>query len=292
MDGTDDHVHHVSSVDPDSVIPSLSNLHSDTAPLIDTNNSAVREILGESVNETAQTQVWVGRTCSAWGDDEPEEEPDIGGLWAEGLGFEYEYEWATEEYADEYAAISVWDEISQLFETMGRALGASNTALETKFKPCLIRLHVSQGMTSLKRTLHISVCLHSKLRHICLTVPSQSFLLPSLMRISTHGRRFKAVWPSCLVYNRSCTTAVQTRVSVMSAPMLPSTPVCTVKKGAIGQVVNLNPASSTFLSPHASRPSSPISHQRCLWSIVPKVISPRTVSSPTSWTLMITGTLH
>ncbi len=80
--------------------------------------------LAQSVMGTAHTRPWAGRTRLAWVEDDEEDE-EGGGQGGEDDEMEYEYEWGTEDYdADKYAAISVWDQISELFLRMGETTGA------------------------------------------------------------------------------------------------------------------------------------------------------------------------
>ncbi len=94
-----------------------------------TSSEADLDRLAQSVMVTAHTRPWAGRTRSAWVEDDEDEEPmDQGGGQGGEIGgneTEYEYEWGTEDYdADKYAAISVWDQLSELFLRMGEATGA------------------------------------------------------------------------------------------------------------------------------------------------------------------------
>lgn len=80
----------------------------------------------------ASEHIWAGRTrahAAAVDDDANEVEDELDGQTADGSGeeeYEYEYEWGTENYdSDKFTAISVWDELSELFQQKGRVSGAS-----------------------------------------------------------------------------------------------------------------------------------------------------------------------
>ena len=121
------------------------------------------EELAQAAIHAASARLWSGRTRrSVTVEDEPdgddlELENQRAGQQAAGEeDVEYEYVWGTEDYdADKYAAISVWDELSELFLRMGQTSGACLYGW-IKVQTQLIEFTLlPQRMTSRLRTSHI-----------------------------------------------------------------------------------------------------------------------------------------
>lgn len=75
---------------------------------------------------SAENRLWAGRTRATVVEDEgPEEDEPQDEAGSADPEYDYDYEWGTEAYdADEFNAISVWDELAEFFLHNTHASGA------------------------------------------------------------------------------------------------------------------------------------------------------------------------
>ncbi len=113
-------------------LASAGSSHSHAPPLLSSSlqPSEDSETAGAALR-TASEHIWAGRTRAqaATVEDDPDETEDEDAEQAQGGGvddeYEYEHEWGTENYdSDKFTAISVWDELSELFQHKGQISGA------------------------------------------------------------------------------------------------------------------------------------------------------------------------